>query len=254
MISCNLQGGLGNQMFQIAATYALSKENNENFGFDFDRCYTPQQGKTSNHYRNNIFKNIPEVKNYNFKFFYTEPKFSYEKIPFIKDLLLTGSFQSVKYFESYKDDIKDIFVLNDVSDYTKKMSNEEYTSIHIRRGDYLSERNKNFHSVCDLSYYKNAMSFFPNSKFIVFSDDLIWTKNNIKGDNIIYSPFSDDLDEFSLMSFCKNNIISNSTFSWWAAYLNKNNDKVVISPKKWFGPEGPKDIQDIIPNTWINID
>jgi hypothetical protein len=254
MISTKLQGGLGNQMFQISVAYALAKENNDTFGFDFDDCYTPQQGKTSNHYRDNIFKNIPEIKNYRFKFGYTEPKHSFTKIPYTSDLVLNGSFQSEKYFLNYIDDIKNLFILTDINDYLNSLDkNFTYTSVHFRRGDYLKPQFVNFHSVCDTDYYNKAMSKIPNSKFILLSDDMDWVKNNFKGENIIYSPFTTELEDLSLMVNCQNNIISNSTFSWWGAYLNPNQNKVVIGPKKWFGPIGHKDTQDVLPESWIKI-
>ena len=255
MISTKLQGGLGNQMFQISVAYALAKENNDTFGFDFDDCYTPQQGKTSNHYRNNIFQNIPEIKNYNFKFNYTEPKFSYSKIPYTKDLYLIGSFQSEKYFRNYKNEILQLFSLSDITTFLNSLdfNNNTYTSIHFRRGDYLNDNNISFHSVCDLNYYKESIKLFPNNKFILISDDMEWVKENFKGDMFIYSPFTSEIDDLTLMTKCNNNIISNSSFSWWGSYLNSNKDKIVVGPKKWFGPLGHKDTQDVLPEEWIVI-
>jgi hypothetical protein len=85
---------------------------------------------------------------------------------------------------------------------------------------------------------------------IFISDDKEWCKENFNG---IVSPFDDEIDDLILMMNCDNNIIANSSFSWWGAYLNQNPNKVVIGPKKWFGPYGPQDQDDIIPPNWIKI-
>jgi hypothetical protein len=257
MISTKLQGGLGNQMFQIAAAYALAKENNDICGFDFDSCYTPQQGKTASVYKQNIFKKIPEIKNYKFENFYLELGFAFNRIPYKKNLFLTGSFQSQKYFLNYSDDIKNLFYINNqkIEEYVKFLDfeNSTFTSVHVRRGDYLNSRNLNFHFTCDLNYFQEAIKKIKNSKFIFFSDDMNWVKDNFVSDNYFYSPFDDELDDLSLMSLCHNNIISNSTFSWWAAFLNKNKNKKIIAPKKWFADKGHQDYQDVIPSDWITI-
>lgn len=95
------------------------------------------------------------------------------------------------------------------------------------------------------------MSFFNDSNFIFVSDDMNWVRDNFKGDNIWYSPFN-EIGDLQLMILSDNNIIANSSFSWWGAYLNKNTKKN-ISPKIWFGPDGPKEIQDIIPEHWVKL-
>jgi hypothetical protein len=97
------------------------------------------------------------------------------------------------------------------------------------------------------------MELIGDSIFVFISDDINWVKEHFKGDNIVYSPFKTDIDDLILMSKCDNNIIANSSFSWWGAYLNKNEDKKVVAPIEWFGVNGPKDIQDIIPKNWIKI-
>lgn len=257
MISTKLQGGLGNQMFQIAAAYSLAKKNNDSYGFNFNDCFTPQQGNTSEKYVNNIFKKIPNTSTNQFTNHYLEPFFAFKEIPYKPNLYMTGSFQSEKYFDNCKEEIVNLFDLSDIDISSVKNSldfnNNTFTSVHIRRGDYLNGHNLEFHSPSSKGYYLKAMSLFPNSKFIFFSDDMNWVRENFAGDNIFYSPFNDELQDFKLMSECHNNIIANSTFSWWAAYLNKNTNKVVVGPKRWFGPAGHKDTQDVIPQNWVII-
>lgn len=256
MISCNLQGGLGNQMFQIAATSSLAITNGDTFAFNFNLCNTPNQGNPSTKYTNTIFKKINSYNFFQFDSVYYEPSFSYKKIPYSKNLLLNGYFQSDKYFHNNLDFIKKLFILNPkekiVDSLNIDLINDDFTSVHIRRGDYL--KFKDFHLSCGIDYYTNAIKKIKNNKFIFLSDDIEWVKNNFIGDNFYYSNLTDELDDLTLMTICKNNIISNSSFSWWGAYLNGNKNKIVISPKKWFGPLGPNDTQDIIPNGWNSID
>jgi len=253
MISCNLKGGLGNQMFQIAATVSLSIENNDNFGFQFDKCSTSYQGFAAPKYQKNFFRNIPSIGDYNFKKFYVEQKFSYVEIPYEKDLLLDGYFQSEKYFEKNKLFIKNLFYIDE---NLKKLVTDKFnfdlsevTTVHIRRGDYLN--NPNFHTVCEPDYYNKAINYIGEGKFVFISDDIEWVKQNFKSNNFFYSDLGDDILDFMLLTLSKNNIISNSTFSWWGAYLNSNLITNVIAPKKWFGFLGPQDTEDLYPNKWI---
>jgi hypothetical protein len=254
MISCVLTGGLGNQLFQIAAAYALALRNNDISGFILNSCHTPLQGNPSNRYKENVLKNVNDINGYDFKYLYSEPNFSYTEIPYINDLILKGCYQSERYFVDYKDEIIELFSseLNNefITEYLKKYS-LPVTSVHIRRGDYMN--NSDYHKPCSVEYYKEAMKIIGESTFIFISDDINWVKENFKGDNIIYSPFKSDVDDLTLMVKCDNNIIANSSFSWWGAYLNKNKDKKIIAPKEWFGLLGPKDTQDVIPKNWIKL-
>jgi hypothetical protein len=97
------------------------------------------------------------------------------------------------------------------------------------------------------------MSYFKDCDFIIVSDDINWVKNNIKGSNIYYSEASDDLFDLALMSNCDHHIISNSTFAWWGAWLNVNENKTIICPTKWFEEASGLDEKDIICQTWITL-
>lgn len=247
MISCRLQGGLGNQMFQISAAYALALRNNDAACFNLSVCNTPMQGNKSITYVNSIFSKICDSKNLNFEILYNEPNFSFNEIKYSPNMLLNGFFQSEKYFYDFKEEIKNLFNLP--TDIVKKPI-DKLTSIHVRRGDYL--KLQDYHLVLPKEYYLEAMDKIKGN-FIFFSDDIEWVKENFKGDNIFYSETGDELMDLTLMSLCDNNIIANSSFSWWGAYLNKNKNKKVIAPKNWFGPNGPTDINDIYPETWEKI-
>ncbi len=112
MISCKLQGGLGNQLFEIAATYALALRNNDTCGFDFNNCYTPLQGHPSINYKDTILSKVNNINNYNFRHYYNELNFAYEELPYTEDLFLNGYFQSEKYFDDYKQEIIDLFEIS----------------------------------------------------------------------------------------------------------------------------------------------
>lgn len=259
MISCNLLGGIGNQMFQIATAHAFGLRHGIMSCFNLEGCYTPNQGNTSLNYKDSVFKNLNR-ENVIFSTLYNEPKFSYQEIPYHENLLLNGYFQSEKYFNDFKNEIITMFHLSGkdklkIRDFFNwwELDDKPITSVHIRRGDYL--KNPDFHPTLLIDYYKEAMKLIGDSYFIFISDDIAWVKENFKGGGIIYSPFNDEILDLTLMSLCNNNIIANSSFSWWGAYLNQNKNKIVITPKneKWFGPKGPKDTYDIIPNDWIQI-
>jgi hypothetical protein len=232
MISCNLKGGLGNQMFQIAATYAEAKRNNTTCCFDFNYCYTPNQGYAASKYRDNIFS-----------------KLTYCNCPV--DYLLDGYYQSENYFKDCKEDIKDLFVFPKQKSINFNKS-KPVVSVHVRRGDYLSK--PDFHPTCSIEYYKEAMKRFEDCYFIIFSDDMKWCLENLKGENIYYYSSTNEIEELALMIQCDHNIIANSSFSWWGAYLNSNPNKIVIAPKIWYGVAASYiDTKNLLPKEWITI-
>jgi len=122
-----------------------------------------------------------------------------------------------------------------------------YTSLHVRRTDYVQKAG--FHPPCSMEYYEKALSIIEGN-VLVFSDDLDWCKETFLGDRFTFISGNRDYQDLFLMSMCKNNIIANSSFSWWGAWLNTNLNKKVIAPKKWFGPHLKESSDDIYPNTW----
>lgn len=261
MITAKLQGGLGNQMFQIATAYALAKRYNYDYGFNFDSCHTPNQGNISSKYKDNFFKGINRLNDTKFDGTYTEASFSYEKIYKNDNTILNGYYQSDKYFNDYESEIKQLFkfpqkIRSTVYSFIMRElpeSKRPITSVHVRRGDYL--KNPDFHTnLSETDYYKNAMEMIGGN-FIFISDDIKWCKENFKGDNIFYSPFTEELEDLYLMIMCDNQIIANSSFSWWGAYLKRKmiENSKVIAPKDWFGSKGPKDTQDLYLENWIKI-
>lgn len=139
----------------------------------------------------------------------------------------------------------------------KQIENVNSVSVHIRRGDYLSAENyRNFGQFCTLEYYKRAIEKVKenivNPYYFIFSDDIEWAKTHLRLNNAVCVDCNKEADSWKdmyLMSLCKSNIIANSTFSYWAAMLNKNEDKLVTYPHQWYIWENP----DIFPDSWISI-
>lgn len=137
-------------------------------------------------------------------------------------------FQDVKWFQKHEALVKQYF--------SNGISKREEVSIHVRRGDYL-DFDHIYKNLAKTDYYKRAIEEFPTgTKFIVFSDDIAWCKNYppFQGSNFEFSEGLDEVDDLNKMASCHHNILANSTFSWWAAYLNKHDDKIVICPKQEF--------------------
>jgi hypothetical protein len=209
-------------------------------------------------YKENVFryiKFIDKLENYDT---WNEKDYSYQKIrhDFSKNLLLNGYFQSEMYFKHNRQLILDLFR---PTDEIKKYINEKYgeiledsVAIHVRRGDRV--KLTNIMPLCDMEYYRKALLFFHDIKnVLVFSDDIEWTKTTFVDKNFKIIEGEPDYMDLYIMSMCTNNIIANSTFSWWAAWLNKNPDKLVIAPKNWFSDDYEHDIDELIPKSWITL-
>ncbi len=254
MITAQLQGGLGNQMFQIAAINALALRNDSEAKFDLSNCHKPSwQGKFASQYQDDIFLNIESCDNIIIHSQYSEPKFSYEKLPYYDKCSYRGYFQSEKYFQDYKQETKALFhipldIEKNVKNYLNQLSDKEIVAVHVRRGEYLEF--PDIHPTCSIEYYKQSISKFKNCNFIFVSDDIKWCKENFKESNYFYSNFESEVYDLILMKSCNHNIIANSSFSWWSAWLNENINKRIICPSLWFGPKGPQDWQDIYCKEW----
>ncbi len=168
-----------------------------------------------------------------------------------------GYWQCYKYPEAIKKELQQMITVNyPLDEHTNKIqqqiANTLSVSLHVRRQDYLT------HPVlrtCPASYYKKAISHFNiNSKkatFFVFSDDIAWCKENFKDGEYIFISGNSAAQDLALMSNCKHNVIANSTFSWWGAWLNQNRDKIIISPADWF--KNKETSKQLLPQTWIKI-
>ena len=261
MTTAILSGGIGNQLFMISAATALALRNNTEPIFDFEKCSTELQGNPSSKYRDTILRNIKSTS-INFADYpnvYKEPQFTYSPIPYSENIVLEGYWQSEKYFADFADHIRTLFYFDDatkakVSDFFKTLpSGKPITTLHVRRGDYAKFPDVYF--MQDVEYYTKAMEMFPDNNFVFlcFGQDKKWVEENFKGDNIFYSPFTEELEDLTLMIMGDNNIIANSTFSWWSAWFNANPQKKVVAPSKWFQPQSGLSAKDLYCEDWIII-
>ena len=179
-----------------------------------------------------------------------EAGFHFSPLPIdVKDLVLHGYFQSEKYFEDCREEVKKEFSFRNPQQFTLL---ENTVSIHVRRGDYM--KHPNHHPLCSMDYYNRAMSEFKGYNFLVCTDDKKWCKENFKQDNVQVSLLEDASQELELMSWCEHHIIANSSFSWWSAWLGHNKDKRVVAPAKWFGPAySHMQTQDLYVEDWLVI-
>lgn len=255
-----IKGGLGNQLFQYAYGRSLIEKNKEVI---FDISFFKE--KTTDISRPFLLKkfNIPE------SLIFINKKSNlliklFEKI-YSK---LSGNynlFQSEKYFKSIEKIIRNELTLKEslspiAQEFVQQIkNNSKSVSIHVRRGDYITNAKTNkYHGTCDLSYYEHTIlkirELVLSPHFFIFSDDIEWVRENLKLDNttFISNPNLTECEELMLMSNCKHNIIANSTFSWWGAWLNQNPDKIVIAPKQWTANKKSDEL-NILPKTWTQI-
>lgn len=253
LISCNLMGGLGNQLFQAAHAIAKGITHNREVVF-VPRSWTPMQGRQTENYLNNIFRNLKFVDNIDGFEKVGEGPFEYSEV-LVKEnnTVFDGYFQSSKNFSPHYDAIRNIFspteeFINEIFEKYPMLNQKDTLSIHIRRGDCFM--NPDIHPIATEKYVERAVNEVGEySHVFVFSDDREWVKENLKFTNVTYVE-DEDYREMWLMSLCKNNIIVNSTFSWWGSFLNKNPNKKVIAPSMWFGPKGPRNYSDLYEPYW----
>lgn len=265
-ISTNHRGGIGNVLFKLAASISAAIDNNVEYVFsnefirDKDLAMVTKGYPDYRVYYDTILRNIKFIDKLPQPYVtYTEPNFHYDSIPYMEgtNLLLDGGFQSEKYFENNKEKIIELFK---VPDFVEKYIREsiprvdELISIHVRRGDYVWQ--PQYHPLTTKEFYQKAVDTLGKDKmYLIFSDDLDGCKELLDFiPNKIFYQTGEDWMDFYIMSLCRDNIIANSSFSWWAAYLNANPNKKVIAPSKWFGPAYANfNTKDLIPKNWIKL-
>jgi hypothetical protein len=273
-------GGLGNQMFQYAYFLRLN-ENYQNMyfdisnfanyklhnGYELERIFsiqtvTPPQHLLKNFKTGFLAKLLSKFELNNKHIIQNNMHFDIKYLHIKHDCYLSGYWQSEKYFKTISNKIKQAFTFGTLDNANSKIAKQiKYTnsvSIHIRRGDYVNHPKHG--EICTLNYYHNAInlikSIVDNPIFYVFSDDIQWCQTNLFPDGIaVYvngNDWKNSYKDMHLMSLCKHNIIANSSFSWWGAWLNTNEDKTVIAPKIWFN-DPSIDTKDLTPINWIKL-
>jgi len=291
MIRVILQGGLGNQMFEYAAAYALSQRKNVPFALDMSYMDVFGQKSWCRPYELSVFAlhhtaTFTHDKHWAVRFLprlrtwcrkrgvatlgrYIFELESLDKAPNCKSLILFDYFANCHLFEQYREDLLQAFTFAEKPNEANTNLLQEITStnavaVHIRRGDYLNNANANvfYHPTAD--WYRRAMEKIETQvkvpHYYFFSDDIAWVKEQFADmPNATFVDINHGKEAYNdmrLMSACKHNIIANSTFSWWAAWLNTNSYKIVIAPARYYmNDEGNhKYLSRMIPSGWITIE
>ena len=284
-----IKGGLGNQMFQAALCVAFLKKGIDAAAdFSFYQSGRQERELALNFFPNFCLdtadeKKAARLRGYGYnesifdkigrkllpstaRVFQEDVRKGYQPEVFDKrDTYISGYWQCEKYFSEYRKDILEIFCFPEISGGSvccqirdRILEDDGAVSLHVRRGDYLNPKYENvYRDVCTEQYYKNAISYMrmknPQCHFYVFSDDIPWCREHLGKDNMIYvdcnrgenSPY-----DMYLMSICRHNIIANSSFSWWGAWLNQTEGKEILAPERWFHH---MDVCDQICDSWIRI-
>lgn len=294
MICVQLNGGLGNQMFQYAFGKTLATKYKTELILDTSRLINNKTGITYRSLELDIFKiNLQEASKNDIKRlkplfyrianvlafkagylgiqtskYFIEKGFSFNSSIYKigKDCFLTGYWQSYRYFENIESLIREEFKFPQVFDKDNhrltKIEHENSISLHVRRTDFVNNKYHDIHGTCSIEYYEKAAEYIANKVsrpcFFIFSDDIEWARANLNlnypcefvSGNIGKQSYID----MQLMSLCKHNIIANSSFSWWGAWLNQNPNKVVVAPRQWFADETRNSqTKDLMPETWLRI-
>lgn len=291
----NLSGGLGNQMFQYACGWALARDLGLNLKvatdmldkhstkrrLELDRAFSTSLSVAKPRELRRIlgpWRASPSIRRW-----LESPRFSYLRGPryYVEHpppphpkarppadygLYLQGYWQSASYFETYSDDLRDLYSFKHIpsgknAELVQSIREGPSASLHIRRGDYAScKKTRSFHGLCTPEYYHRAIehlrSRIPKVRLFAFSDDPAWVNEHL-GDRypdmtvVSHNKAEAGHHDMQLMSLCNHNITANSSFSWWGAWLNQADDKIVIAPKKWFARE--TGMSNIVPPDWLRF-
>lgn len=294
MIAVKLMGGLGNQMFQYATAKRLAEKNTTYLRLDITGYQNMHKDDTPRQYELDKYKISGQVAsaeelslmlpqdfrastNYLVKRRLGIDKrlrplgehgkgFNSNILKARNNTYLIGWWQNEKYFADIRDKILGEFTPKTVSQYSKRLiddiSANDSISIHVRRGDYVSNKFANKeHGLASVGYYQKSVNYLgqkiKSPRFFVFSDDLDWCKKSLKlGDSSVYVDGNGPdraHEDIYLMQHCKHNIIANSSFSWWGGWLNDNPGKIVIAPKAWFQNKESNKDTEIVPGSWVRL-
>ena len=289
MVIIKITGGLGNQLFQYAFGQYVAKKLNLKVKYDLQTkisisTFTEREFALL-YYNFDIEVAKPEdvklLKIYSKGFCSRLKRKLVQKVPslskryFVEDKLhnvifdkelkddcyYDGYWQSYKYLEINNEFLRNKICLKNFSirneKLKEKISFSNSISLHVRRGDYISiKKNSDIFHICNLNYYIAAIDLIEKKiiepQYYIFSDDIEWAKANFVGSKFYFIEGNSPVEDMYLMSLCKHNIIANSTFSWWAAWLNNNVNKEIICPTHWY-VNGDNLLKEFIPNSWIRL-
>jgi len=253
MISMTVMGGLGNQLFQWACARGLEEKHGHELCYDFSSYKNDGFGRSLElndipklELRNSVYHETPYVQTVQDSFdhsLFSQIDFSRQDIEY----KLQGYWQSEKYFSNIADKVR-----KEMSPDVKIETPDNSVSLHVRRTDYLGIQH--IHPVQTIKYYQDAIDEIgPVDKVYVFSDDIGWCETNLKFNNMEFVKNNTAIFDMWKMSTCTHNIIANSSFSWWGAWLNNNPNKKVVAPLHWFASGCNYSDKDIVPENWKRI-
>ncbi len=265
-IITHIMGGVGNQFFQYMAGYSLAKKLGAELLLNIAEV---QEDKLRNFELGNFnidlkYATKEEIKELDRRGLFNRSYFGEQRLSFDfreikKSAYIKGYFQSEKYFENYKDDVHKLFTFKDYSfiknpEMLEEIKNTNSVSISVRLGDYVG--NPYFDGICTKKYYENCINYIkekhPDCKFYVFSDEIERAKKFLGESEFCYMDTANWQEDLYFVQNCKHNIIANSTFTWLSAYLNKNKEKIIMAPEKWFNDK-PKSYKHIVPSSWVKM-
>lgn len=290
MVLVQLNGGLGNQLFQYALGRKIALDRNtvprfETSAFrtqsrEYKLHYFQVKGSPASEQEVGRFLRWEQNPRLNKAYTLFNSKRPYyrhlivdeQSVPFDKNIFkvpknvfLRGYWQSEKYFSDIADILRqDLMLKTPLSglnlEMAKKIQSSLSVSLHVRRGDYAHDTaTYQTHGLLSLDYYRAAISYllalFPDASFFLFSDDIPWIRENLKINAphcyVDHNTCQTDVEDLRLMSLCKHHITANSSFSWWGAWLCQNPEKVVVAPRQWYRIE--IDTRDLVPKDWIRL-
>lgn len=264
MIYSLLKGRIGNNLFQIAAGYSLAGRLNTEFRAVIPDFILPEPDNCTlkdylGQFRSNILREIKFEENVppGITKYCESNDLSFRDLPQSDNIVLEGYFQSEKYFNINA--VRNLFSIdNETETYLDNkygdLLKENAVSINIRRGDFVKQ--PHLHPVCSLTYYRSAVRHFGNNReYMIISDDISWCRQKFRGSNFHFIDDEPPLIDLYLQAKCKDHIISNSSFSWWGAWLDPNPLKVVVAPaNNWTGRMHPYLFsEDIYSDSWIRL-
>jgi hypothetical protein len=293
-IVSNLTVGLGNQLFQYATGLGLARAKGCDFAYDIHSAFgCGDEWDELPRYFNVSHRPVPlkelQRESWAFRlpavglkavrklgkletfssFFYLEPGFAFDPALDQRDrsTYLIGYWQSPLYFSKIENEIRREFSFKRPlsergTELARKIASSTSVSLHVRRGDYLTSHASKVHGSCGIEYYAKALETLASQEgtldVFVFSDDIKWARENLKFPHAM--TFVDHTtgktadEDMHLMSLCRHNVIANSTFSWWGAWLNANPNKIVVAPARWFADEAMNSqATSLIPSTWLRV-
>ena len=280
-----IDGGLGNQMFQYALAMKLESlgkqtkidiskyaEHHAHNDFELDKVFGlscnyagEEEIRALGYRKENHLTALLKKSPFRKKTIYTDESLAFRKeVLELDGYYLEGYWQCEKYFSDIQEKVKAAyrfpeFATDRQRETARQIRQSCSVGVHIRRGDYLNY--SRYRDICTMRYYRKAMRHFreafPGSAvFYIFTNDIPWAEENFQAEDVCFVKGNTGVQSFrdmQLMSLCRHNIVANSSFSWWGAWLNPNPDKTVVAPKKWIN-DLPDEQVDIVPEGWLRVE